>query len=68
MLVLSGHVDESIQIGDDITVTIMGIKGNQIRIGVTAPSGVEVHREEIYLRIMREQYVADKAKTEVQQP
>lgn len=68
MLVLSGHVDESIQIGDDITVTIMGIKGNQIRIGVTAPSDVEVHREEIYLRIMREQYVADKAKTEVQQP
>lgn len=60
MLVLTRHIDESTQIGDDITVTILEIKGNQIRIGVHAPSDVEVHREEVYVRIMCEQYMSKK--------
>jgi carbon storage regulator len=50
MLVLSRRVSESLMIGGDITVTILGIKGNQIRIGITAPKNTEVDREEIYLK------------------
>lgn len=61
MLVLSRHIDESIQIGDDVTVTILEVKGKQIRIGVTAPSDVEVHREEVYVRVMREQFTLRKS-------
>ena len=51
MLILSRRIDESIQIGDDITVTILDIKGKQVRIGINAPDDVDVHREEIYERI-----------------
>ena len=51
MLILSRRIDESIQIGDDITVTLLDIKGKQVRIGINAPDDVDVHREEIYERI-----------------
>jgi carbon storage regulator len=54
MLILTRKVGESLMISDDMKVTVLGIKGNQIRIGVTAPRDVGVHREEIYNRILRE--------------
>jgi carbon storage regulator len=54
MLILSRRIGESLIINDDMKVTVLGIKGNQIRIGVTAPREVAVHREEIYNRILRE--------------
>jgi len=55
MLILTRRVGESVVIGDDISVTILGVKGNQVRIGVTAPMDVAVHRQEIYERIKKEQ-------------
>ncbi len=55
MLLLTRRVGETLNIGDDITVTVLGVKGNQVRLGVTAPKHVEVHREEIYRRIQAEQ-------------
>ena len=51
MLILTRRVGESLMIGDDVTVTVLASKGNQIRIGIDAPRDVEVHREEIYERI-----------------
>ena len=54
MLILTRRVGESLIISDDMKVTVLGIKGNQIRIGVSAPREVGVHREEIYNRILRE--------------
>jgi carbon storage regulator len=55
MLILTRKVGESMVIGDDITVTVMDVKGNHIRIGVSAPKEIDVHREEIYNRIAKEQ-------------
>jgi carbon storage regulator len=55
MLILTRRVGESVMIGDDITVIVLGVKGNQVRVGVDAPKEVPVHRQEIYERIKREE-------------
>ena len=54
MLILTRRVGETLMVGDDVTVTVLGVKGNQVRIGVNAPKDVSVHREEIYDRIQSE--------------
>ena len=55
MLILTRRVGETVMIGDNVTITVLGVKGNQVRIGVDAPRDVAVHREEIYERIKNEQ-------------
>ena len=55
MLILTRRINETLNIGDDIQVSVLGIKGNQVRIGINAPRDVQVHREEIYRRIKREE-------------
>lgn len=54
MLILTRRVGETLMIGDEVSVTVLGVKGNQVRIGVNAPKEVTVHREEIYERIRKE--------------
>ena len=56
MLILTRRVGETVMIGNEITVTVLGVKGNQVRVGVNAPKEVAVHREEIYERIKREEH------------
>ncbi len=59
MLVLTRKVGEALRIGDDVQVTVLGIKGNQVRIGIDAPKNVPVHRQEVYERIKREEQEAN---------
>jgi carbon storage regulator len=55
MLILTRQVGKTLKIGDDVDVTVLGVKGNQVRLGITAPKHVAVHREEIFERIKSEQ-------------
>jgi len=71
MLILTRRVGETVMIGNEVTVTVLGVKGNQVRIGVNAPKDVAVHREEIYERIKREQHtdeVSEKPKPQEYAP
>jgi len=61
MLILTRRVHETIMVGDDIRITVLGVSGLQVRIGIAAPKGVEVHREEIYNRIQAEKVAVTEA-------
>lgn len=63
MLILTRRVGESVVIGEDVTVTVLGVKGNQVRIGINAPKTVAVHREEIFERIKNGQGTGDRSNT-----
>ena len=58
MLILTRRTGESIQVGESVTVTVLGVKGNQVRVGITAPRDIAVHREEIFERIKLQRDVA----------
>lgn len=58
MLILTRRIGESLKIGEEVTITVLGVKGNQVRVGIAAPKSVAVHREEIFERIKAEQEAA----------
>ncbi len=64
MLILTRRVGETVMIGDDVTVTVLGVKGNQVRMGINAPRTVAVHREEIFERIKQEGQDSEFAQTD----
>ncbi|HSV90939.1 MAG TPA: carbon storage regulator CsrA [Nitrospiraceae bacterium] len=55
MLILTRRIGETVMIGDEVTITVLRVKGSQVRVGINAPKSVAVHREEVYDRIKREQ-------------
>ncbi|GGF90166.1 MULTISPECIES: carbon storage regulator CsrA [Cysteiniphilum] len=59
MLILTRKIGETVMIGDEVTVTVLGVKGNQVRLGINAPKEVSVHREEIFVRIKGEHSLGD---------
>jgi carbon storage regulator len=64
MLILTRRIGETLVVGDEVTVTVLGVKGNQVRLGVNAPKNVAVHREEIYERIQKEKQQAPQTGSE----
>ena len=68
MLILTRRVGESVVIGEDVTVTVLGVKGNQVRIGINAPKTVAVHREEIFERIKNGQGTGDRDRSTSDEP
>ncbi len=71
MLILTRRVQEAIMIGDDVTITVLSVKGNQVRLGIDAPKNVEVHREEIFHRVkagLGQGAVADEHVADVESP
>ena len=67
MLILSRRTDESIVIGDEVTITILSVKGKQVRVGITAPPDVSVHREEIYERIQSGEQIVNSSEDDSEQ-
>lgn len=61
MLILTRRVGETLMVGDDVVITVLGVKGNQVRIGINAPKEISIHREEVYNRINQSQDAAQKS-------